>query len=73
MSALPIDLLWLLCIICSASRPFVATAYNLQQHYLPYKPQISCLLVCCCLLMVATILWQNVFCIPETTIESGNV
>jgi hypothetical protein len=69
----PFNPLWLLSIVYSAGKPFVVIAYDLQQRHLPYKLQISCLLLCYCLLMVAIVLWQKVFSILKTTIENGNV
>jgi hypothetical protein len=43
----PTNLLWLLPIVYSTCKPFVVIAYCLQHHYLPYKPQILGLPLCC--------------------------
>ncbi len=59
----PIQLLFT---ICNTYRPFADVAYHLQQHYLPFKPQISCLSFCCYLPMVIIVLWQKVLSTPKT-------
>ncbi len=69
----PIDHLWLLPIIYSTCRPFIIIAYCLQHRYLPYKPQILGLPLCCYLPLVVIVLWQKIFPNPETIVESGNV